>query len=50
MSQGYLTVAPWKFMFLKLVYFANICFMNIKFPWGNYQLIPVVPQQKHSIV
>ena len=26
----------------------NICFDNIKFPWGYYQ--PIVPQQKHSIV
>lgn len=45
MSQSYLTVAPWKFMVLKLGYLANICFMKIKFPQGNYQLI--VPQQKH---
>ena len=40
-------------MFLTLAYLpknlhfsANICFKNVKFPWGNYQ--PIVLRHKHS--
>ena len=36
------------FLFQILKPWANICFKNIKFLSGNYQLI--VPQQKHSIL